>query len=258
MNTFQGHATEGSGEAIALKSHFVLLIDILGQQRHLDDWRTSQVASPRGATPDLLNSVNRSAGTVCRLREDFMKFFQGRLKASRESMVRNMNKLLLSSQPDRDRHEGLTQPELKLLQFSDTFVAYSPSTTPQGDLSVGALFSLVGCACMLAPLYWARNVPLRGSLVIGHAGEFPDIGFYGPALAQAHHLESRVAKYPRIVVSEYLWQGIQSSPPMAENDLFKGFIHDMLGLTGKLLGTDGDDERIIDYLVVRFQNNIAI
>ena len=35
---------------------------------------------------------------------------------------------------------------------------------------------------------------------------------------------------------------------MAENDLFKGFIHDMLGLTGKLLGTDGDDERIIDYL----------
>ncbi|MGC8541940.1 MAG: hypothetical protein ACP5QA_15125 [Phycisphaerae bacterium] len=239
--------TPPSGDQITIKPYFVLLIDILGQQRHLQSWRAHKSAQLLQIPPALKQSIKNSAGVIYDLRKDFLNFFESRLRVRQQSALSKINQLLLPHQKYQDRYNDLTQPLLKLSQFSDTFVAYSPAATPQGDFSVGALFLLVGCACLLLPYYWERNVPLRGALVIESAGEFPDIGFYGPALAKAHYLESKVASHPRIVVSEDIWRLVNSPRPETTDPLALA-TRDLLRQIGELLGSDCDGKRIIDYL----------
>jgi hypothetical protein len=86
-----------------------------------------------------------------------------------------------------------------------------------------------------------QGFPVRGAIVYGllyHDERY----IFGPALVDAHFVESKVAKYPRIVIAESLIDKIKSQE-MAEFGL-----ESELRRYYKLLRTDRDGIRHVDYL----------
>jgi hypothetical protein len=83
--------------------------------------------------------------------------------------------------------------DLRVSHFSDTFVL----STPADDIAEVPLWMMVGGLCrrLLECGHYTRGAIVRG--LVRHT---PGV-LFGPAIIRAHHLESRVAKYPRIIIS---------------------------------------------------------
>ena len=231
---------------VNIQYYFVLLIDVLGQQQHLSRWNS--LPEDGKITPELLEAVRKSAGVVAKLRRDLEVFFRAWLDAPRTSVDHQQAMLALPLGASRASYQSMSDSRHTVAHFSDTFVVYTPVTTSHGDWSVRALYSLLGCACMLSLLYLARRTPLRGAICIGAGAEFPEIGFYGPALAEAHHLEASTAAHPRIIVSANLRKFVRSLPKRKGEPNLDKAIHGMFERCGTLVAEDTDGECILDYL----------
>ena len=94
----------------------------------------------------------------------------------------------------------------------------------------------------------SRKVPLRGALSVGSCVELGIGDPYGPVLAEAHDIESKVACYPRIVVSgkavEFAKADFSFCPIPRIDQLNKDFGRQCRALMCK----DIDGQIIIDFL----------
>lgn len=95
----------------------------------------------------------------------------------------------------------------KFYFFSDSIVCAIPMEEPMA-------FEMVASNCMLLQhILWVNGLQvwIRGAITIGnlYCGQSE---VFGPALVEAYILESRIAKYPRIVMTEEIYkQGIANS-----------------------------------------------
>ena len=95
----------------------------------------------------------------------------------------------------------------KFYFFSDSIVCAIPMDEPMA-------FEMVASNCMLLQhILWSKGIPVwvRGGITIGklYCGQSE---VFGPALIEAYMLESNVAKYPRIIMTENTYkQGIANS-----------------------------------------------
>lgn len=121
----------------------------------------------------------------------------------------------------------------------------SISGTSQHTPIVGVYALMQACAAVfLAGL--SQGFICRGGIEVGIAGEFFQNEIYGPALYQAHRLESVEAQYPRIVVGRELCRFITAvtNDPTGETDAFQSSI---AGVCQRLVCTDADGLVILDY-----------
>ena len=231
-----------------IRYYFVLLLDILGQKEQLQKW---QQLRPDGTiTPEMREGLRNSLGHVLDLRKGFFKFFESAESGSQQSVLRQRTALNLPVGSERDRYTALSVCNPKLLHFSDMLVAYSPAAAgPANDWNIMALYRMLGSVCNLMPCYLAQRIPLRGGICVGTGVEADDVGFYGPALAEAHHLESKVADYPCVVVSPALRDFVRSRPP-ENNGLVEEYIRLGFTLCQSLIADDPDSCTLVDYLGV--------
>ena len=195
-----------------IRYYFVLLLDILGQKEQLQKWE--QLRPDGTVTAQMKEGLRRSLGQVLNLRKSFFKLFESAESGSQQSVLHQWIALNLQPGSDRDRYNALSVCNPKLLHFSDMLVAYSPAAAgPANDWNIMALYRMLGAVCNLLPSFLALGIPIRGGICIGIGVEADDLGFYGPALAEVHLLESKVADYPRVVVSQALRDFIRSKPP---------------------------------------------
>jgi hypothetical protein len=118
-------------------------------------------------------------------------------------------------------------------------------------------YGIIGAASSTALLSLAAGHPVRGGIDIGIGMEIEEDEIYGPCLAKAYTLESKIAQYPRIVIGpeclNYLHQ-MSEQPP--ENIFAQAGI-----VTAKacldLLTIDDDGCAIVDYLGEAFRTTIA-
>jgi len=83
--------------------------------------------------------------------------------------------------------------DVRVSHFSDTFVF----SLPIGTTAEVVLMGMVGQLCINL---LERGHYTRGAIVRGLVRHTADV-LYGPSIIEAHQLESRVAKYPRILVT---------------------------------------------------------
>lgn len=231
-----------------IRYYFVLLLDILGQKEQLRKWQQLQ---PDGTvTPEMIDGIRNSLGNVLKLRKGFFELLESADAGGQQSVVRQWNALSLQPGSERDRYNALSVGRPKLLHFSDMLVAYSPAAAgPADDWNITALYHMLGSVCSLMPTYLGWRIPLRGGICIGTGIEVDGVGFYGPALAEAHHLESKVAGYPRVVVSQQLRDFIRSQPP-ENNDHADQYIRIGFELCRSMIAEDTDGWTAVDYLGV--------
>jgi hypothetical protein len=89
-----------------------------------------------------------------------------------------------------------------------------------------------------------RGSLVRGGLALGficHSGGL----VFGPGLAEAYELESKVAKYPRIVVDDFVMEALKQAPVLrAEGNTF----NEEMSYLKNVLRRDADGVWFIDYI----------
>jgi hypothetical protein len=169
---------------VSAKHYAVACIDILGQRaefaklpRFLKDGTTTEEALP---------VLQRTYGRVYRFRQDFLELF----KATNER---------LASIAWKDAVGTACSPNgIAAYSFADTVVAYMRlGPEPANCYGVTAMVAVSG---LLLTSFLARGIAARGGLEVDWASPIGDSEVYGPALIEAHRLESNVARHPRVVM----------------------------------------------------------
>lgn len=189
----------GTSEMAMFGPHVVALIDFLGQSGQLAKW--DFVPSNVGEVGEWVKAVRESMGRVLTWREEFDKRF-GQYQKLLDTYEQDFS---APAPPEKLKqfHE-FRQTTLHHQHFSDTLIFYSPLQNEHGYWQVSNVVGfLVVCGTLFLGSLTTRT-PLRGAIEVGMLSRFPTGDPYGPGLAKAHHLESKVADYPRIVVGPTL------------------------------------------------------
>jgi hypothetical protein len=178
----------GASDGFWVGYHVVCLIDLLGQKDKLANW--DKIPAGRLPPKDFTRALSDTAGVVLKFKEKFLHYFSdpawNRLPAM--DFLPEAKKLDFA-----DFCERCNEADVCVQQFSDTFVFYARMLTSHEDVTSGAFLKMTTACCSAMVESLAEGVPLRGALCIGPGVELAKHNFYGPALAEAHHLESKVA-----------------------------------------------------------------
>ena len=230
----------GKDELTFFGYHVVCLIDVLGQKQKLEKWNTI----PEGGkpTPEFIQAIKRTVGTVLGYREHYLAFFE---QVGSETLPKTFDAL---PKDWVEKYRRAKNCRVHVERHSDSFVFSSQITNPQGDASTDAAYRILCACCMAMVISLAAKIPVRGAVTVGMGAVLEDGGFYGPALAEAHFIESEVCGYPRIVVSptvlEFLISGRAYSQDLEVEKIMRLFAK----ISRPFICEDTDGRFIVDYL----------
>lgn len=242
-----GNRADDPTDAAMFGWHVVALIDILGQSSQLAKW--DFVPDSLSPQSEWLEAVRASLGRVLSWREEFEKQF-----AEYEDPLMGHKGARYTSAPaaEQRQFDEFRQHSLNHAHFSDTLIFYSPLMNKHGYLQVGNVAGfLITCGALLLAGLAGKTV-FRGAIDVGMLSRFPAGDPYGPALAKAHHLESKVAKYPRIVVGSGLFSYLDAIEKKSGTDAPTRAIQAGAAWCRSLIGKDDDSQPIVDYLNENF------
>lgn len=214
-----------------LGHHLVAFLDVLGQRDKFRGLRLPTNADEEARVKEVLR---QTAGFVVDLRKVFQTQFEA-FEAGSAKMRAH------TKEPLRPNFVG----------FSDSFVTSVPLRNDGGDLvRVVTVFSALSAAAVVMLTSLASKHPLRGGIDVGLATEIGPGEIYGTALERAYLLESKIAKYPRIVIGDELWRYLNTAlvefqngtTPVAKS--ITAIVQRIMGI----IATDMDGNRILDYL----------
>lgn len=171
------------------------VFDMLGQKR--------QLHKPSKFPPindvELQETKRMLQQTVAPVRQ-FRELFQG---LDDEKRTFNEYKAHVP-EVERAQFRSALAPRITTWGFSDTYCVAIPLEAGSRDAGLMATLANVCRLLDVAAEAWlvslGNNQPIRGGIEIGPATSIRENEVYGLALAEAHRIESTVAKHPRIVL----------------------------------------------------------
>ncbi|KPG94481.1 hypothetical protein AK821_19955 [Pseudomonas sp. RIT-PI-r] len=122
---------------------------------------------------------------------------------------------------------------------------------------MNAVYEMIALAGALCVNSLAVGTPIRGAMEISWGIELHDNELYGAVVANSYHLESTIAKYPRIVVGPITVSYLMAHErePITDDKLL---IHskNLAKMCLSLLTKDKDDYYVVDYLGENFKSAI--
>lgn len=229
-----GAHVNGDAKSLAeIGWHAVAVLDVLGQSDWLTKWN---FVPDNQSLQEWLLPVKKSMGTVKGVRDAMMGFWR-----SRFSQVGADPPQLESTRSASDLTQRPDSHSVRFAYFSDTIIAYSCLGRLTGIQTIQVITDmLASCAATMLTTMGAK-VALRGAIEIGVLTSFETGDPYGPALAVAHHLESKCARWPRVLIGKRL---------MAFVDNFLSSSHWPLAsstLSG-LIARTNDGDSMVDWL----------
>lgn len=160
------------------------------------------------------------------------------------------------SQADREVMIGLRKLHVKFQRFSDGFVAYLDLANKEAAGLPYNVLQILSSACYVMITSLAGKNPIRGGIAVGWGTEFEN-NFYGAVIAKAHHLESQVAAYPRIVIDTHLLDYLQSiiDEPTDDTAFSRGNKHAAALAQSYICQDEYDGQWVLDYLGRVFLDN---
>lgn len=224
-----------------LPDHYVLcLIDVLGQKKKLDKWAKWP---PNGQlNPDFMDAFNQTAGLV----EGYEDEFKNNVKLLDEKF--SPDQLGGLPKPWQEGYKRTEDCDVLIERFSDTFLLFSLLPNMHGDASSTPLHRILRTCCIFMLVSLARKVPLRGAITVGTGAVLHDESFYGPALAEAHHLESAIVGYPRVIVSPAVCEFLAEGKVYSQNSETQQIMQHTAQECRSFLSQDVDGYWIVDFL----------
>lgn len=165
------------------------LIDVLGQQRALAQW--DDIGTLANQPGKLIPALKRTVGAILPLRQMALNFIKG-------AGEHRLERFAPEHQEEAAKYMRL---EMKTQFFGDTIILYARPHIVNGYPTLNEVYSMIGGAASTLLSCLAGGMAVRGAINIGGGTELGPGDLYGPVLASAHHLESKCAGHPRIVVA---------------------------------------------------------
>ena len=168
--------------------HLVIFLDVQGQREKFKALRLPRTADEHAAVQEVLRDT---AGFVLALRAAFRKNFE-------------------AFEAGISGKAGRLQP--RFVGFSDSFVVSVPLAPVNGDMEpLVRIFSALSAASTMMMTAFASRHAIRGAIEVGLGVEIGPEEIYGTALGDAYELESKVAKYPRVLIGKTFWDYLEAA-----------------------------------------------
>ena len=216
--------------------------DLLGQQEEL----RSLTALPDEKSPEeneaFFQVVRGTVGRVMHFKKGFLEFFNtyNQLDIFEDPAVAGINPGV-----DKAHYRG---NDVKIQQFSDCVIAYASLCDEVYKSPTQGAYAIITAIASNFLGQLASGVPIRGGIDIGLGTEISESNFYGPGLARAYTLESKIAQYPRIVIGDELVQYLDLRAAYEGNDPVGVYNKHIAIISKELICVDDDGYAIIDYL----------
>lgn len=228
--------------------YVIAIFDLLGQQDNLR--RLTKLPDPNnsveiGKFNKIIKDLYAPYYTIRKLFTDAVDAFQtGGLDISTLSADQQMLLKKIRSTPISIRH------------FSDSTIINIPLDRDSSPCPCRAIYGVLVAAAQTMIACLAKKMPIRGGIDVGIAINFDANEIYGPALARAHVLESKIAQYPRIVIGETLYHYLQTTKSISAVDAESDANSKMALTASELLVADDDGQLILDYLGTHFRDRL--
>jgi hypothetical protein len=114
--------------------------------------------------------------------------------------------------------------------------------------SMSSILSVLFGVCGIFVISLVSRKPFRGGIDIGWGVRLPQDEVYGSALVKAVKLEGEVAKHPRIVIGESLWEYINSVVKLQATTIESKMAKKNAETSKSLITTDSDGKHILDVI----------
>jgi len=231
-------------DAVATFDRYALaLIDFLGQSRELKEWDFRPQTSDEIAKWQ--RAVQNTLGRVQTWREKFENAFREHETKHRQTL----DSVVAARPPDRrEAIKRFGQTKLLFRYFSDTVIVYTTLQNEHGFPQISSLCGLIATCGSLLLEGLVSGAPMRGAIEVGVLSHFPTGDPYGPALACAHHMESKQADYPRILVGPRLLSYLDELDADTRHDAPRQAIRRGVAACRAMLTRDAEGHTMIDYL----------
>ncbi len=233
-----------------IQSYVVCIMDLLGQSERLQDWAT--LPGDGRPSPELIKAFDETVGNVRGFRVMFEEFFDQfrEIKLTHEELGR-------LTPEQREQFSRMRESVRTTQQFSDTFVFYAPVVNSFGDPTGAALYSVLGAAALALLAGLAQEVPSRGAITLGTGTEIDLGNFYGPALVMAYEMESQIAEYPRVVLSQEAVEFAHRRSGFSRDAEIERLLVQHHESPPALLCTDSDGLTIVDFMGKEIQSIVS-
>ena len=194
--------------------------------------------------------VIREIGPTFRLRKLFLKLFDAYSTQRFSQKDYDLPILELYKKVERTLRRYL--PKLKV--FADTVIIYVPLSDSKREIYADGLFrTLLSIAGTYIQLM-AGGYIIRGGLDVGVGIEVEQDEIYGPVVLKAYNLESKIAKYPRVVLGENFAKFLKLLTSDYSNSDHAKYNKAISVKCSELLFEDGDGSYALDYLGIAFRD----
>jgi hypothetical protein len=226
--------------------HVIAFLDLLGQQSKLRQLNALPNSENQKEIDEFKQKIDEISKPILALR----KFFKVCIEASIDLGIGYTE---LTAQNQEFRRQFRSTP-IYHRPFSDSIVLDVPLRNDIGNFPCRAIYIVLISTALTFLSCMSFGWVIRGGIEVGLAMDIDKDEVYGPALAWAYSLESRVANYPRIVVGESLTRYLQDiaslSPSTKEVMLNSSLAVKALNI----LKVDDDGNTFLDYLAEDVRN----
>lgn len=241
MYTDEAVGKDADGADVRFGYYALGFYDLLGQQKSLEVLRSL----PDGPEEHerFVQAAKATAGTVSQVRKLLREFVESFASPVDESQFPpNATPQAIA------KYRQFRDVPLHMQCFADTCLMYY--AFPEGEPSYGLrnLFGLVVGMGISHLLFLASRVPGRGSIEVDIGCDYLPGEVYGPVLSRAHRLESKIAKYPRIVVGEGARQFCTTMCERCGGEVEASLARESGKAVLSAFSRDKDGETIVHYL----------
>jgi hypothetical protein len=217
----------------------VAFLDLLGQKEAF--LRTDYLPNAADAekVEQFLSEVRASTGVILGMRKILSSFRTGMATAN-TGLFDDLDPA------QRQVAERLQRTRVREFRMSDGVVLACALMPEDGHFPMRAVYEVIATCSVLLAVQLAAGRPIRGGIDVGTGIEVEG-ELFGASLVKAYLLESKRAKYPRLVVGQdlvnYLRASTKSPLDGVEGQVERSMAEGML----RLLARDFDEQWIVDY-----------
>lgn len=201
---------------------------------------------PQNPSEDSLfvEAIKQTVGVIDKIRSAFRIFFE----SYRDGVPPNRPPTELSEE-QRQLVDAISIFEAPRFQnFSDTMIIHQSVLDRKKKPSPRPIYTFFGACTSVILASLASRVAVRGAIDIGVGSECWEGEIYGPVLASAHHLESEIAQFPRIVLGEELVAYLRSFLEPRNDNLLCDWNRIIAEVCLGMIAVDREGTSYLDYL----------
>lgn len=227
---------------LEINYYLVAFIDILGQQEAMKNFKGLPDTNNKEQMAEFLKTIKSTFGVIDSFHQTFKNYFDAFRKTDEKY---HLSKIIKSN-------------DMKFQRFSDGLVIFLSLKSDINTLPIQSVFGILSACASIFILWLSQGRPLRGGVEIGLGVEMNENEIYGPVVAEAYNLESKIARYPRIVVGEELkgYLLAHTKEDSGGSNIYSNLRIEFAKECMNLLSQDDDGYTIIDYLGEGFKKNM--